>query len=77
MATFLDKLSTTAGNDEPNYSILRYGDNLCAEAFCDSVFAQRRLERYKVRRCENLNTPNRPSASPNNASVEGSGTTAD
>jgi hypothetical protein len=32
MAKFLDKLSVTAGNDEPNYIILRYGDNLLMEA---------------------------------------------
>ncbi len=32
MAKFLDKLSVTAGNDEPNYIILRYGDNLLMES---------------------------------------------
>lgn len=32
MAKFLDKQSVTAGNDEPNYIILRYGDNLLMEA---------------------------------------------
>ena len=32
MAKFLDKLSTIAGNDEPNYIILRYGDNLLMES---------------------------------------------
>lgn len=32
MAKFLDRQSVTAGNDEPNYIILRYGDNLLMEA---------------------------------------------
>ncbi|GLC23710.1 RagB/SusD family nutrient uptake outer membrane protein [Roseisolibacter agri] len=32
MAKFLDRLSVTAGNDEPNYIILRYADNLLMEA---------------------------------------------
>lgn len=32
MGKFLDKLSVTAGNDEPNYIILRYGDNLLMES---------------------------------------------
>jgi len=32
MAKFLDKLSVTAGNDEPNYIILRYADNLLMES---------------------------------------------
>ena len=32
MAKFLDKLSVTAGNDEPNYIIMRYADNLLEES---------------------------------------------
>ena len=32
MAKFLDKQSVAAGNDEPNYIILRYGDNLLMES---------------------------------------------
>jgi hypothetical protein len=32
MGKFLDKLSVTAGNDEPNYIILRYADNLLMES---------------------------------------------
>jgi hypothetical protein len=32
MAKFLDKLSVSSGNDEPNYIILRYADNLLMEA---------------------------------------------
>ncbi len=32
IAKFLDKLSAVVGNDEPNYIILRYGDNLLMEA---------------------------------------------
>ncbi len=32
MAKFLDPLSVSAGNDEPNYIILRYADNLLMEA---------------------------------------------
>lgn len=32
MGKFLDKQSVTAGNDEPNYIILRYGDNLLMES---------------------------------------------
>jgi hypothetical protein len=32
MAKFLDRQSPTAGNDEPNYIILRYADNLLMEA---------------------------------------------
>ncbi len=32
MAKFLDRQSVAAGNDEPNYIILRYGDNLLMEA---------------------------------------------
>lgn len=32
MAKFLDRLSVTAGNDESNYIILRYGDNLLMES---------------------------------------------
>jgi hypothetical protein len=32
MAKFLDRLSVTAGNDEPNYIILRFGDNLLMES---------------------------------------------
>ncbi|MBL0940012.1 MAG: RagB/SusD family nutrient uptake outer membrane protein [Gemmatimonadaceae bacterium] len=32
MNKFMDRLSVTAGNDEPNYIILRYGDNLLMEA---------------------------------------------
>lgn len=32
MGKFLDRLSVTAGNDEPNYIILRYGDNLLMES---------------------------------------------
>lgn len=32
MAKFLDRQSVTAGNDEPNYIILRYADNLLMEA---------------------------------------------
>jgi hypothetical protein len=32
MAKFLDRQSVTAGNDEPNYIILRHGDNLLMEA---------------------------------------------
>lgn len=32
MAKFLDKQSVTAGNDEPNYIILRYADNLLMES---------------------------------------------
>ena len=32
MAKFLDRLSVSSGNDEPNYIILRYADNLLMEA---------------------------------------------
>ena len=32
MAKFLDRLSVSSGNDEPNYIVLRYADNLLMEA---------------------------------------------
>ncbi|MES2523981.1 MAG: RagB/SusD family nutrient uptake outer membrane protein [Gemmatimonadota bacterium] len=46
MAKFLDKQSVTAGNDEPNYIILRYGDNLLMESEVINEISGPTLEAY-------------------------------